>query len=184
MTSAIADAAPAPPVAMIRPLAAALVAACALAATPALAAGDNSPAVKAFRPDAKQILNTYAASLRAAERTLATDLAAVTAGALPAPGAILDAYLAAYRAAFSNAAVAQFAPVNAADDAASQALNDATATATPGLTVGAGGALDDFRARLASETARFDANVRKATGQTLKKARKAIAAEAVLTVAT
>jgi hypothetical protein len=169
---------------MLRPLAAVLIAACALAAAPALAAGDNSPAVKAFRPDAKQILKTYAATLRAAERTLAAELDAAFAGPLSPPETFLAAYLSAYRSAFSDAAVAQFTAVSAADDAASQALIDATATSTPGLTVGAGGALDDFRARLASETARFDANVRKATGKALKSARKAIDVAALLTVAT
>jgi hypothetical protein len=169
---------------MIRSLAAALLAACALAAAPALAAGDNSPAVKAFQPQAKEILRGYAVALRTIERGLANDLDAALTNPLPVPETLPTSFLAAYRDAFSDAATAHLTAVSAADDAGSQALNDATATATPGLTVGAGGALDDFRARLTAETARFDANVRKATGKALKKARKALDAETVLTVQT
>ena len=70
---------------MIRSLAAAVLAASALAAAPALAAGDNSPAVKAFRSSAKPILGTFAASLRDTERALAVALDAAVAEPLPPP---------------------------------------------------------------------------------------------------
>jgi hypothetical protein len=169
---------------MIRSLAAALIAGFTLAAPPALAAGDNSPAVKAFRSDVKPILGTLSAALRQAESNLAADLDAATAGAIADPAAFLGTLLTAYDEAFEAAAVAQMTAISAADEAGTLALQAAGATATPGLTAGAGGALDDFHARLARDVARFDASVRKSTGKALKKARKALAEGVVLTAIT
>jgi hypothetical protein len=169
---------------MLRPFAAALLTACALAGAPALAAGDNSPAVKTFRADTKPVLATFAGVLRTAERNLAADLDAATAGAIADPEAFLGTLLAAYDEAYDAAAAAQWVAIQAADEAGTLALQAASATATPGLTVGTGGALDEFHARLARELARFDASVRKSTGKALKKARKALAEGAVLTAVT
>jgi hypothetical protein len=169
---------------MIRLLAAALIASCALAAPSAHAAGDDSPAVKTFRADAKPILSTLAAALRDAERGLAADLDAATAGPISDPEAFLGVLLAAYDEAFEAATGAQLTALSAADEAGTLALQGAAATATPGLTVGAGGALDEFHVRVAREMTRFDASVRKATGKALKKARKTLGEGAVLTAAT
>ncbi len=149
---------------------------------PAVDSAAAKQARKDLKGSTKAALATFKSDNKAALATLNTALKPLPAGFDPTdPGSFLDAVLIAVANAADAATAGYRARSNEVDNAGGAILVGLGRGSLPGFAVGDGGELDKFQLAMDKEMAKFNKNLGNAVSKLVKKTRKQLPDDAVLT---